>query len=159
MNWLIHSILTDHCRHISPTLAGHKVIEESHHNQTTVLLLQRQNYKYFKNELWKNTKQLLTSSQWFTHTDARTHARTHVHTHTLSYQFMQQPIRNIAAVVADGVGGGVAEDHGSLGDTNGRPGRLPGAVGEVHDHPQSVHLLHHRLQAHWQGISTVTSKR
>lgn len=40
----------------------------------------------------------------------------------------------------------MAEDNGRLGELEHGAGRLPGGVGEVDDHPQPVHLLHHRLE-------------
>lgn len=62
---------------------------------------------------------------------------------------MQKPIRDIAAVIADGVGsGGVAANDRSLGDADRSPGCGPRTTGDVHYHPQSVHLLRHCLQAH-----------
>lgn len=39
----------------------------------------------------------------------------------------------------------MAEDNGRPGELEHGAGRLPGGVGEVDDHPQPVHLLHHRL--------------
>lgn len=48
----------------------------------------------------------------------------------------------------------MAEDNGRLGELQHGAGRLPGGVGEVDDHPQPVHLLHHRLHSTAAGRLT-----
>lgn len=51
-----------------------------------------------------------------------------------SDQFVQQPVRHVAVMWTELVGGRVAEDDGSLGELKHGAGRLPGGVGEVDDH-------------------------
>ena len=63
-----------------------------------------------------------------------------------SHQIPQQPVRYVASVVTDGEGRRMAENNRSLGVLQGGRGRVPRSVGQVHYHPQSVHLLHHGLE-------------
>lgn len=75
-----------------------------------------------------------------------------------SDQFVQQPVWHVAVMWTQLVGGRVAEDDGSLGELEHRAGRLPGGVGEVDDHPQPVHLLHHGLETQ-QQLGGAVSRR
>lgn len=59
---------------------------------------------------------------------------------------MNDVIRDVAFVVAEAVDRGVCEDDGRPGQLDGGPGGVLPHVGQVHDHPQPVHLTNHFLQ-------------
>lgn len=52
----------------------------------------------------------------------------------------------------------MAKYDGSLRELEHGAGRLPGGVGEVDDHPQPVHLLHHRLETAQQQLAGAASR-
>lgn len=75
-----------------------------------------------------------------------------------SDQFVQEPVRHVAVMWTELVGGRVAKDDGGFGELERGAGRLPGGVGEVDDHPQPVHLLHHRLETVQQQLAGAVSR-
>ena len=54
-------------------------------------------------------------------------------------------VRYVPAGVAERVRGGVGEDDGGGGDVEDLAHGVAGHVGQVDQHPQPVHLLHHVL--------------
>ena len=67
------------------------------------------------------------------------------HKLTTTHHEFEQVILDVAGAVAFGEGRAVGEDDRGFGGFQGVQWRLVGRVGEVDDHPQTIHLLYHSL--------------
>lgn len=75
----------------------------------------------------------------------------HHHHHHQTHHLSEDVVGHVAGVAAEGVGGGVGEDDGRAGHSQGVTHRLLRHVGEVHQHPQAVHLQHYLLRGERRG--------
>ncbi len=64
----------------------------------------------------------------------------------------QNVVRHVAQVMAERAGRRMGENHGGLGNLEGRPHRFIGDVRQVHQHAQAVHLAHNLLAEGRQAV-------